>query len=571
MVISSQEHSYEVIRVLPGEGDVNHYLGRNEQAQDVHLILMGQADELKSFFPFLSEMEGNAAFTDLLEYFLQDGVLWMVFSWKQGQPLEEYLKEPHTSAERFDMARQLMEQLILRMMPVCLQREVLTPGRVIVGEDKTLGFYYTFGSWREYGSVQDAGKTDNSGASAQSAARFLCALLKVFFLAEEESGLYPEWNEWIAAAGSKEQADVLDIYQEYVKLTPVFTVEREKKKKPGFKDKVKKHLPRILAAVKILAGITVMAAAFFGAVSMWKEKVTPVIEAVSVWKAVYVDGETLKPDEEETVRESEETEAISETDPDNGRGERFRANGSLCYKGGLKDGLYDDTGTLYYPDGTIAYQGGFSFGKKEGEGCLYTDAGSIFYEGGFKKDQFEGAGKLYDADMGNLVYEGSFSGGRYDGDGVLYDAATEFPVYVGGFRLGKYDGKGLQYDGGGNLLYEGEFLLGSYHGEGVIYDPSTGAVLLEGIFRNNVYIGPKAEDGEEELSGYDEEQPDGADEAQTEEESGEASGGEAAGGPDSFGPGISEESEQETADSVEIGPGIPKVDTESTAPPEKET
>lgn len=563
MVISSQEHSYEVIRVLPAEGDVNHYLGRNEEAWDVHLILMGQSDALKAFYPFLSEMEGNAAFTDLIEYFLLDSVLWMVFSWKQGQTLAEYLKEPHAAAERFDMARRLMEQLILKMVPVCLQREVLTPERVIVGVDKSLGFYYSFAGWREYGQVRAAGGDDGSVLLEESAARPLCALLKGFFLAEEESGLYPEWSEWLTAAETREQAEVLDIYQEYVKQTPVFTVEREKKKKPGFKDRIKKHLPRILAAVKIIAGITVMAAAFMGAVSMWREKVAPVIEAASMWKAVYVDGETLKPDEEETVRESEETETVPETDPDNGRGERYREDGSLCYKGGLKDGLYDDTGTLYYPDGTIAYQGGFSFGKKEGEGCQYTDTGSIFYEGEFKKDQFEGIGKLYDADLGNLVYEGGFSGGRYDGEGVLYDAATELPVYVGGFRLGKYDGRGLQYDGGGSLLYEGEFLLGNYHGEGVIYDPLTGVVLLEGIFRNNVYIGPKADDGDGELSGRDE--------TQSETESGEAPDGEAMEEPDSFGPGISEEPQPETTDSGEIGPGIPKADTERETAPEEET
>lgn len=590
MVISSQEQSYEVVQVLAPEEDVLHYLGRDRDGIHVHLISMGRGEEIKGFLAFLSEMEENAAFTDLREYFLEDGILWMVFSWNKGQPLEVYLKEAHPGAERFDLARRIMEQVILKMIPVCLQREVLSPDRVLVGEDGQPGFYYSFGGWREYGA-----------ADMDSSVPALCSLLKAVFQAEEESGLYPEWEQWAAALSSGRWGSILDIYQEYVKLAPVFAAERTKEKKPGLKERWKKRLPRILAAVKIAAGITVLAAAFVGAAGMWKEKVAPVIEAASLWKAVYVDGETLEPETEEPAVEETKPETEPEQDPDNGRGERYREDGSLCYKGGLKDGLYDDTGTLYYQDGTVAYQGSFAFGKKEGEGCQYTDNGNIFYEGDFKKDQFEGTGKLYDADTGNLVYEGGFSGGRYSGDGVLYDGTTEFPVYTGSFRLGKYDGRGLEYDSAGSLLYEGEFLLGRYHGEGLLYDTATGEVLLDGVFRNGIYIGAKAADGEDKAAdsgmvdadgqaaskdGQDENrdgaagaadegaaadaqpaaadtqvaagdtqstaadvQPVAADTQSANENSSSAS-------PGSYGPGVTQVPDRETEKPMEIGPGV---------------
>lgn len=586
MIIKSQEHSYEAIQALPHEGDVLHYLGRDQKGLEVHLISMGRGENLKEFMPILSELDGNAAFTDLKEYFLEDGILWMVFHWVKGRTLNALLSSPEPKqapAERFGLGRQLMEQIILKMMPVYLQQEVLTPERVIVGEDQSLGFYYSFGSWPDYPAV-----TEDAGNQSVK------AILKLLLEKEEESGLYPEWNTWLASATDSWQGGTLELYQEYLKLMPVFSAEREKEKgRAGFRERWKKRLPRILAVVKIAAGITVLAAAAVGAVGLWKDKVEPVIEAASMWKAVYVDGETLEPEEVESTAQTEaETVETSGQDPDNGRGERYREDGSLCYKGGLKDGLYDDTGTLYYPNGAIDYQGGFAFGKKEGDGCLYTDTGILYYEGGFKKDVFEGQGKLYDCDTGSLVYEGGFSGGKYSGQGVLYDGSTEFPKYVGNFRLGKYDGQGLEYDSTGSLLYEGEFLLGKFHGKGILYDPATGGVLEQGLFRNGIFTGPEESQetgtGQDGGSGEDGAGADGSGSQSGQSDAGSRTSPAAqpsvadpsaqpsldpgtdsgqnpetqnadSRNPENYGPGMTQAEAQETARQEQTGPGIQSI------------
>lgn len=595
MIIRSQEHSYEAIQALPGEGDVLHYLGRDGDGAEAHLISMGRGDKLREFMPILSELDGNAAFTDLKEYFLEDGILWMIFQWKRGRMLSACLSGEAgaagqggpgegtklTPAQRFDLGRQLMEQLILKMIPVYLQQEILTPERVIVGEDGSPGFYYSFGDWKGYsGTPEDGGN------------RSVCAVLKLLFQQEEASGLYPEWSDWLAMDIGSGQEGLLGLYQEYLKLMPVFSTERKKEKgKAGFGERWKKRLPRIFSFIKIAAGLVVLAAAIAGAVGLWKAKVEPVIVAASQWKAVYVDGETLAPLASESSA-GEETEAEPEPgkDPDNGRGERYRADGSLCYKGGLKDGLFDDTGTLYYPNGEIDYQGGFAFGKKEGEGCLYTDTGILFYEGGFRKDVFEGQGRLYDADTGNLVYEGGFSGGKYSGQGVLYDGSTKFPRYVGSFRLGLYDGQGVEYDGTGSLLYEGEFLLGKYHGKAILYDPATGIEVEGGVFRNGIFVGTEAgEEGGGDAGGQSgasnsgnaagpgnttsqasQSVPPGQPSQATPSTSskplpqssaspeGTASQHSESPNPNSGGPGMTQAAKQETAPTKEIGPGIPK-------------
>lgn len=478
MIIRSGDISYEVMQALPGEAGVSHYLCRERESQEqCHLVSMGKTKGLGEFIPFLAELEANAAFTDLKGYFLEEDILWLVFAWEGGEPLGEYLRNPHSPGERFALGCQVMERLILLMMPACIQWEALEPGRMYVKEDGTPCFFYSLGNWKAY-----------AGLDASMALGRLGDLLELFFQKEEETGLYPEWEEFLDRLEAGEWTELLDIYKAYLELLPVFSQERKKEKKPGFKEKFKKLQPRLLAVVKIALGLTVLAAAAVSAVELWKGKVAPVVDAAVVWKAAYVDGETpeTEPEAEETTGDATE----EETDPDNGRGERYRKDGSLCYRGGLKDGLYDDRGTLYYPNGEIAYQGGFAFGKKEGEGCLYTDTGILFYEGEFKKDLFEGQGRLYDGDTGSLVYEGGFSGGRYGGEGALYDGETGFPRYVGNFRLGKYDGMGLEFDLNGSMFYEGEFLLGRRHGKGTLYDPLTGAVLFEGVFRNDNYIGP---------------------------------------------------------------------------------
>lgn len=493
MIIRSQEYSYEVIQALPGEGKIQHYLCKNSEngEEQLHLICMGPCEEVKDFLPVLSELDANASFVDLKEYFLEKEKIWMVFPWTEGRDLEKYLEEGHSAAERFNMGRELMERMILLAMPPWLIRQVSQTKRITVAEDGMPGFYYTFGAWRSFDKI-----------SAAQTMEALAELLHILLKTEEDSGLYPEWNSWQESLKSEDKPELLDLYKKYLDLMPIFSQERKKEEKAGFRERIKAALPRIMTILKIIMGLAVIVAAVTVSVGVWRQNVSPVIDAASMWKAVYVDGETMEPESESTSEEEKtEEETETELDPDNGRGERYREDGSLSYRGGLKDGLFDDTGTLYYPDGTIAYQGDFLFGKKDGEGSFYTDGGILYYEGEFKKDRFEGKGRLYDPDTGSLVYEGEFEGNRYCGEGVLYNPETEFPRYVGSFRLGKYDGKGLEYDTSGNMLYEGEFLLGVHHGQGTFYDPSTGAVLMEGLFRNDIFVGPAEETQEGERSG----------------------------------------------------------------------
>ena len=55
------------------------------------------------------------------------------------------------------------------------------------------------------------------------------------------------------------------------------------------------------------------------------------------------------------------------------------------YKGALKNGLFDNSGTLYWSNGNIRYNGKWSEGKVCGYGIsLYYNNGRIEFEGDVK-------------------------------------------------------------------------------------------------------------------------------------------------------------------------------------------
>lgn len=484
MIINSKDNSYRVIQVL-SEGDASHYLCRREDGKcPYHLVQLDRGRVGGQGIPFLIELEENEVFTDFVEYFLLDPWIYLVFVYPGGEPLSRVLEDDTCSVEiRLTLGQKILERFILMGIPTYLQWEVLEPDFLRVNEGGEVEFYYPMESVSCYGDI----KPEDVWS------RF-ALLLKKLLKPEEDGGLYPELAVFLADLADGTWQDIMEVYQNYLLLLPVFTQERktEKEKKEPWPARLKNLGTKLLGTAKIVMGLGVLVSAIALLPGLWAEKVKPVLDAAALWKAVYVDGETL----EEESEEEPETEKESESeDMDNGKVTRYWENGQFLYKGDMVDGLYEGTGTLYYADGVICYQGEFSFGKKEGDGSLFTEEGILQYEGGFHRDEYEGEGKLY-GETGTLIYEGGFSRGKYHGTGMLFDPMTDFPVYDGTFRLGYYDGEGVEYDSEGSLRYEGGFLLGVYHGQGIYYDEVTGNVLMEGEFRNGIFVTPKEEERE---------------------------------------------------------------------------
>lgn len=469
MMIRSRDFTYEVIARMPDGGTVCHFQCRCMEDGGVYHLAAFTGTAAMKESPAVLELAQNPAFTELKEYFMEREALYLVFPYPEGNSLETWLaeKEAWTAMERFSVAQAVLERIILLQMPDWLLGGVLSPA-AIYPEQKPVGFYYF------------CGETNQKNPGWEGIQTGFAALGETLFEKELREGLYPEIGQFLDRLKDRAYGDIMEIYRSYLELMPVCSEERSlpKKEKASLAERLKKWKKRLLTGFKFLMGAAVLLTAVTMIPALWKEKVQPVVEAAALWKAVYVDGETLEA----------ETEAEPEQEPkeefENGQVTWYWDNGNICYQGAVADGMYEGRGTLYYPNGGMEYQGEFEFGRKNGEGSLYTEEGILLYEGGFKRDKYEGEGKLYDRENGNLIYDGGFSGGKYDGEGILFDRWSEFPVYDGTFRLGYYDGKGVEYDGSGSPRYEGEFLLGVYHGHGVYYDAYTGLTLMEGEFRN---------------------------------------------------------------------------------------
>lgn len=461
MMMKSSRESYEVICRLPDTGEICHYRCRGlSDQQEYHLVQIRVSRLEAGSLALLTDFLENPAFEDLTECFTVEEKMHLVLPFPSGKNLKECMQqEPVWPGERRFLAGQhLIERMILLQIPPWMQAELADPAW-IYPEEEPVGWLYPFSA------------IENLEAGSKTAA--WGNLVYGLFEPEIASGLYPEIQVLAEDINAMEAADLMEVYAQYLKLLPICSQKREE----GSQEEVPS--PKIKNIKKLLALAAVLIAAAMTLPNLWKDKISPVVEAVALWKAIYVDGE--KPEEESEAETEPESEAASDTD---GSVTWYWEDKTLCYEGAIADGKPEGKGTSYYPGGLMEYQGEFSFGKRNGEGSFYTEEGVLQYEGGFYKDMYDGMGRLYDEKNGNLIYEGEFSRGKYSGKGVLFDPWSEFPLYDGTFRLGYYDGEGIEYDSNGAPRYEGGFLLGIYHGHGTYYDASTGEVMMEGAFRN---------------------------------------------------------------------------------------
>jgi hypothetical protein len=103
------------------------------------------------------------------------------------------------------------------------------------------------------------------------------------------------------------------------------------------------------------------------------------------------------------------------------------------YKGNMKDGRPDGTGSLRMRSGT-SYVGDWHAGLMNGRGVLKLDNGDD-YNGEFADGQMQGQGRYAGAD--GTVYVGEFKNGRRDGAGILTlaDGRSYRTVWRGGTEV----------------------------------------------------------------------------------------------------------------------------------------
>lgn len=139
------------------------------------------------------------------------------------------------------------------------------------------------------------------------------------------------------------------------------------------------------------------------------------------WRAGVYSGEVDEeglPSGQGTLREEDGHEYQGEwwRGKPNGRGKRYRKDGTLVYEGECKDGKEHGLGKSYYfYDGTLLYDGEWKDGTWNGLGKYYRRDGTLCYEGEFRDRKYHGRGKEYCRVSGMLKHDGRFEEGRFVG------------------------------------------------------------------------------------------------------------------------------------------------------------
>ena len=111
--------------------------------------------------------------------------------------------------------------------------------------------------------------------------------------------------------------------------------------------------------------------------------------------------------------------------------------------GTFEKGLLTDTLCyIYYPDGQLRYQGGVKEGAYQDYGTLLSEKGDTVYAGTWEKGAFNGNGRVYK--YGRLYYTGELKNGKANGKGTSYSADGSV-IYTGGWKNGLYEGDGTLY------------------------------------------------------------------------------------------------------------------------------
>lgn len=547
MIIQGRERAYEAIRKLDMEGGLLHYVCKasgesgsgaagEESQMRYHLIKNDQPLTFPAFLSFLAPIHDNPAFTDLKEIILKDDAIFLVFPYPEGQSLLDFMGLMPSLKKRFETGKTLLEALVLQMFPAGLMTDVVKPERIFVN-DKTgvvTGFLYC---------LLEASEPNES--SMKTGLAGLAGLLRRLFEPELSGGLYPEFLEFVALTEGGAFQDVMEGYQEYVKLIPVSMDERKSEEKP--KKQRFSWLKRLAKRKRLLGFLLILLLLFWGTAMagpyIWKQAVFPRIEAAYLVKtmaagspeAAAYTGRVVLTDSgmKNVVFSGRLKEGRKE-----GRGLVFgvgKVEGRPLYDGEFKADRYDGEGVLYYENGSNKYKGDFVNGRMEGQGSAYDESGRLLYQGGFADGLYDGTGFLYE--NSRLIYEGGFHRGLYDGDGTRYDGdggVMEKGVYSngilhegsvtkrdkagcvtyrGGWNLDGRNAQGIAYENGqkvyegifkndrydgtgklfspktGDLIYEGGFFEGQFSGKGRSYEPGSRFLIYEGDFRLGVYDG----------------------------------------------------------------------------------
>ena len=472
MIIEKLNKCYEVIRQTSSAGRMSEYLCLEQQSQEAFLLVrIADPTLAKRFTLFLEEKVRGTEFSDYKECFQSDGAFYAVFTYSPERTLADKLSmENCTGEERAEIARRLLEQMLLRSPHPYFMKNALRPDMITVTDSLDVAWNYHMDEVRTF-----------DHCTMEMVCQRLVEVMCFLFEKELHGKQYPSLENYILELKKEKLSDYMELYREFMPVYEVLCANEQERLSQTYRERLWEGCRKIVDKPKSLKGylhlgkryvakkmafIFVLAAVLL---------LFPLLWITYPWVQSRFLTKTMVFNSEDTEGYTGKVRLVADLEADN-----------VIFVGMLTDGKINGHGTLYDPEENLRYQGEFLEDQYSGMGESYYRNGNVQYVGQFEANQYEGKGKLYDEE-GVLIYEGDFSQGLYEGSGTLYYADGHIR-YCGGFSRGLYDGVGVLFYENGVTSYEGEFLQGKRSGSGKVYEED-GELLYDGTFSQDRYEG----------------------------------------------------------------------------------
>ena len=248
MIIESANCSYPVIGYLGHDETKDIYLcERGEDRSRCSVIRIRDSQLLAKSVEFLYDQVAKESFSDLMECFVFQEHLHLVFRFHQGERLEEMIRSRLLSLEeRLQIAKKILEKMVLQEMHCYFQSHCLRLENIYVTRSLDISFDYTIeelSRWSQFTmrDVQDR----------------LIALIEFLFEEELKKEVLDPLKEYIAFLKKETYGTYLELYDQFQQVRQqvlgISKKEMEIPKTWSFRlwDRIKKRFPMIKRTITL--------------------------------------------------------------------------------------------------------------------------------------------------------------------------------------------------------------------------------------------------------------------------------------------------------------------------------
>ena len=223
MIIQKQDKCYEVIRKLDSTSRMSEFLCQEQQLQEAYLLVrIADPTLAKRFTLFLEDKICETDFPDYKECFQSDGAFYAVFTYSLNPTLAVKLSaEDYNRRERAEIARRLLEQMLLRDPHPYFMRSALKPEMITVGSSLEVAWNYHLEEVRTF-----------EYCTMEAVCLSLAEVMKLLFAEELRLKLYSSLENYLFALTDGSMSTYLELYREFMPVYEELCEEEQEERLP---------------------------------------------------------------------------------------------------------------------------------------------------------------------------------------------------------------------------------------------------------------------------------------------------------------------------------------------------